>query len=78
MEKFNARLVLKGYNHIKRIDYEETFSPIAMQKSIRVLLAIAYHHDYAKWHMDVKTTILTRKLDETLDISQPKGFITEC
>ena len=30
----------------KGIDYDETFSPIAMLKSIRILLATAAHYDY--------------------------------
>ncbi|KAL0375589.1 UNVERIFIED_CONTAM: Retrovirus-related Pol polyprotein from transposon RE2 [Sesamum calycinum] len=36
-----ARLVAKGYTQRPRVDFEETYSPIAMAKSIRILLAIA-------------------------------------
>lgn len=59
---FKARLVAKGYNQTQGIDYEETFSPVAKIKSIRILLAIAAFHDYEVWQMDVKTTFLNRKL----------------
>ncbi|KAK4400713.1 Retrovirus-related Pol polyprotein from transposon RE2 [Sesamum angolense] len=38
---FKARLVAKGYTQRPRVDFEETYSLIAMAKSIRVLLAIA-------------------------------------
>ena len=41
-----ARLVAKGYHQIQGIDYDETFSPMAMLKSIRILPAIVAHHDY--------------------------------
>jgi hypothetical protein len=57
------------------VDYDETFSPIAMLKSIRVLLAIAAHFDYEIWHMDVKTAFLNGNLAEELYMVQPEGFV---
>ncbi|KAL0394422.1 UNVERIFIED_CONTAM: hypothetical protein Slati_4408400 [Sesamum latifolium] len=36
-----ARLVAKGYTQRPGVDFEETYSPIAMTKSIRILIAIA-------------------------------------
>ena len=77
VETYKARQVAKGYNQIKRIDYEETFSSVAMHKSIRVLLAITCHYDYEIWQMDVKTTFLNREHDEIIYMSQLEGFISE-
>ncbi|KAK8701343.1 hypothetical protein V6N13_019731 [Hibiscus sabdariffa] len=46
VQTYKGRLVAKGYRQIHGIDYDETFSPVAMFKSIRILLAIAAFHDY--------------------------------
>ncbi|KAK8680632.1 hypothetical protein V6N13_109572 [Hibiscus sabdariffa] len=46
VQTYKGRLVAKGYRQIHGIDYDETFSPVAMFKSIRILLAIAAFHNY--------------------------------
>ena len=74
---YKARLVAKGYCQKQGVDYDETFSPVAMLKSIRILLAIAAHYDYEIWQMDKKTTFLNRNLTEEVYMTQPKGFISE-
>ena len=35
---YKARLVAKGFKKIHGVDYDETFSPVAMLKSIRIIL----------------------------------------
>jgi hypothetical protein len=42
---YKAQLVAKGFWQIQGVDYDETFSPIAMLKSIQILLAIAAYFD---------------------------------
>ena len=51
---FKARLVAKGFKQIHGIDFDETFSPVAMLKSIQILFAIVAYYDYEIWQMDVK------------------------
>ena len=46
VETYKARLVAKDYTQKKGIDYEDTFSLVAMLKSICILLYIAAHMDY--------------------------------
>ena len=76
METYKARLVAKGYNQKVGIDYEETFSPEAMLKSIRILLSITAHYDYEIWQMDVKIAFLNGHIQEEIFMDQPKGFIS--
>ena len=74
VETYKARLVAKCYTKKEGVDYEETFSPVAMLKSIRILLSMAASLDYEIWQMDVKTAFLNGNLDEEIYMSQPEGF----
>ena len=38
---YKYRLVAKGFRQVQGVDYDETFSPVAMLKSVRIMLAIA-------------------------------------
>ena len=46
---YKARLVVKGYHQCYGIDYDETFLPVAMLKSIQIMLATTVHLDYEIW-----------------------------
>jgi hypothetical protein len=43
---YKAGLVLKRYKQRQGIDFNETFSPVTMLKSIRIMLTIIAYHDY--------------------------------
>ncbi|GJT99104.1 retrotransposon protein, putative, ty1-copia subclass [Tanacetum coccineum] len=72
---YKARLVAKGYTQTPGIDYEETFSPVADIRAIRILIAIAAYYDYEIWQMDVKITFLNGYLNEEIYMEKPKGFV---
>ncbi|KAK8597328.1 hypothetical protein V6N12_065799 [Hibiscus sabdariffa] len=76
VQTYKGRLVAKGFRQIHGVDYDETFSPVAIIKSIRILLAVAALHDYEIWQMDVKTTFLNGKLEEDMYMTQLEGFVT--
>ena len=69
--------MVKGYKQKECINYDETFSPVAMLNSIRILLSIAAHFDYEIWQMDVKTAFLNGNLDKEIYMMQPEGFIAK-
>ena len=64
--------MVKGYTQKEGIDYEETFSPVAVLKSIRILLSIATHYDYEIWQMNVKIAFLNGNLEKEIYMMQPK------
>ncbi|GJZ83942.1 retrotransposon protein, putative, ty1-copia subclass [Tanacetum coccineum] len=72
---FKARLVANGFTQTYGVDYEETFSPIADIRAIRILIAIAAYYDYEIWQMDVKTAFLNGHLSEEVYMEQPEGFV---
>nr|GEX67956.1 hypothetical protein [Tanacetum cinerariifolium] len=75
VRSYKACLVAKGYTQTTWIDYEETFSPVADIRAIRILIAIAAYYDYEIWQMDVKTAFINGYLNEEVYMEQPEGFV---
>ncbi|GKE70965.1 retrotransposon protein, putative, ty1-copia subclass, partial [Tanacetum coccineum] len=65
----------KDYTQLYGVDYEETFSPVADIRTIRILISIAAYYDYEIWQMDVKSAFLNGYLDEDIYMVQPEGFV---
>ena len=74
---YKTRLVTKGYHQRQGIDYDETFCPIVILKSIRILLVIAAHYDYEIWQMEVNMVFLNGNLTEKVYMAQLECFIYE-
>nr|GEU51086.1 putative reverse transcriptase domain-containing protein [Tanacetum cinerariifolium] len=72
-----ARLVAMGYSQQERIDYDETFAPVARIEAIRLFLAYAAHKDFTVFQMDVKTAFLNGILKEEVYVAQPLSFVSK-
>ncbi|GKB59696.1 retrovirus-related pol polyprotein from transposon TNT 1-94, partial [Tanacetum coccineum] len=72
--KNKARLVAQGYSQEERIDYDETFAPVARMEAIRIFLAFATYMNFIVFQMDVKSAFLNGKLKEEVYVKQPPGF----
>ena len=73
IDKFRARLVVKGYAQVKGIDYNELFSPVIRHTSLRTLLSLAAAESWSIDQMDVRVAFFNGELDEDIYISEPDG-----
>nr|GFD42041.1 retrovirus-related Pol polyprotein from transposon TNT 1-94 [Tanacetum cinerariifolium] len=71
------RLVAVGYSQQERIDYDETFAPVARIKVICLFLVYVAHKDFTIYQMDVKTAFLNGILKEEVYVGQPSGFVSK-
>ncbi|GJU27258.1 zinc finger, CCHC-type containing protein [Tanacetum coccineum] len=68
-------IYLQGFRQKSRIDYVDTYAPVARISTIRLLIAMASIHNLIIHQMDVKTTFLNGELDDEVYMNQPQGFI---
>ncbi|GJR00050.1 retrovirus-related pol polyprotein from transposon TNT 1-94 [Tanacetum coccineum] len=66
VERYHARLVVKGYAQKEGIDFNEIFSPVVKMTTIRVVLAMCATYDLHLEQLDVKTTFLHGNIEEEI------------
>ncbi|GJX12115.1 zinc finger, CCHC-type containing protein, partial [Tanacetum coccineum] len=64
-----------GFRQKKGIDYFDTYAPVALITTIRLLLALAAIHNLVIHQINVKTSFLNGDLEEEVYMKQPKGFV---
>ena len=72
--RYKSRLVVKGFEQKKGIDFDEIISPVVKMTSIRTILSIAASLDLEVEKLDVKTAFLHGDLEEEIYMEQPEGF----
>jgi hypothetical protein len=75
IERYKARLVIKGYSQKEGDDFFDTYSHVARLTIIRVLLSLVASHGLLVHQMDVKTSFLNGELDEEIYMEQTAGFV---
>ncbi|CAI7881143.1 unnamed protein product [Closterium sp. NIES-53] len=74
LERRKTRLVIKGFQKKKGIDFQEVFAPVAKAPALRLLLAAAAVCGWKVEQMDVKTAFLYGVVDEEIYMKQPEGY----
>lgn len=71
---YKARLVALG-NH--EVDYGETFSPVVMRRTTRILLALSMMNKWEIEHVDIEGAYLNAELKKNMFIEIPEGHEDE-
>ena len=74
IDRHKARLVVKGYKQQYGKNYDETSVLVARMETLRVVIAIAAHHKWKVFQMDVKSTFLNGVLKEEVYVEHPPGY----
>ena len=74
LNRFKARLVVKGFHQLQGFDFNETFSPVIKPITIRLILSLVVTYHWTIQQLDVNNTFLNGALDEEVYMQQPQGF----
>ena len=77
VERYKARLVVKGYTQWQGIDYDEVFAPVAYLETILLLISLSTQNQLRILQIDVKSTFFNGYLKEELYVEQPIGYVVK-
>jgi hypothetical protein len=74
-EKYEARIVVRGYAQEAGLDFDKTFAPVVRIESVRIIFAIAAANDLFILHVDCQNAFLHGNSDLEIYVTQPEGFV---
>jgi hypothetical protein len=74
IERYKARLVVKGFKQHFVIDYDDTFNPVVMAATIHLILSLAISRGWCIRQLDVQNTFLHGILEEDVYMKQPPDY----
>ncbi|GKD69240.1 ribonuclease H-like domain-containing protein, partial [Tanacetum coccineum] len=77
INRYKARLVVKGFNKKEGIDFDNTFSPVVKMSTVRCVIALSVTNNWPLFQLDVNNEFLYGDLDEDIYMTIPKGFASK-
>lgn len=74
IERYKARLVIKGFHQKHGIDYEMVFAPVVRADSIRLFFTMVAAFDLECHTIDIKNAFIQGILTEEIFMKQPSGY----
>ena len=74
IERYKARLCIKGFRQVQGVDFNLTFAPVGSRAALRLFLSYAVQKELTIHHWDVKTAFLNGELEEDIYMRQPAGL----
>ena len=74
VDRYKARLVARGFTQEYRIDYEETFAPVARLSSVMTLIIVSAARKWPPFQRDVKNVFLNGELSKEFHMKLPPGY----
>jgi hypothetical protein len=69
--RYKARLVIRGFEQVEGIDFNETYAPVGKLTTLRYMLSKAALHGWQIDHLDVVTAFLNPALDSDVYMQIP-------
>jgi hypothetical protein len=73
IERFKARLVVRGFTQVQGIDYNETFALTVRMDTLRLFLATVAAEDLECFHYNIKNAFTKSHLKEQILLKPPEG-----
>nr|GEX38224.1 hypothetical protein [Tanacetum cinerariifolium] len=74
VERYQARLVIRGFDQKEGVDYKHTFSLVAKAATVRVLIAITTAKGWPLHQLDINNAFLRGFVDEKIYMKPPEGY----
>lgn len=80
VDRYKARLVVKGFHQRPGVNYDETFSLVIKPTMVRLILFIEVNSNWPIHQLDVSNAFLHGTLEEPVYMEHPQGFLdrTNC